>query len=187
MKNLKFIFVINILFAVLFLNSCKDDDPMDENDEEVITTINYTLTPTSGDVVTLSFSDLDGEGGNDPIITGGTLQANMSYTGALELRNDSETPGEDITAEIQEEDEDHQFFFSTGGGLDLTVGYSDEDEDGNPIGLATSINTGAVSTGTLSVVLRHLPVKDASGVSDGDITNADGSTDVEIEFDIEIQ
>ena len=71
MKNLKFIFIVNILFTVLFLNSCKDDDPIDMNDEEVITTLTYTLTPTSGDVVTLSFLDLDGDGGDDPIITGG--------------------------------------------------------------------------------------------------------------------
>ena len=187
MKNLKYIFIINILFAVLFLNSCKDDDPIIENDEEVITTLIYTLTPTSGDVVTLSFSDLDGDGGNAPTITGGTLQANMTYTGVLDLKNDSESPAESITAEIEAEKEDHQFFFSTENGVDLVINYTDQDANGNPIGLATTLTTGSVSSGTLKVVLRHQPDKAASGVATGDITNAGGETDIEVIFDIEIQ
>lgn len=186
MKNLKFIFILNILFAVLFLNSCKDDDPVDENDEEVITTLTYTLTPTSGDVVTLSFLDLDGDGGNAPTITGGTLQANMNYTGALDLKNEAETPAESITEEIEEEDLEHQFFFSVNG-ANLTVEYNDEDASGNPLGLATNLSTGDTSTGTLTVVLRHEPDKSGSGVSTGDITNAGGETDIEVTFDITIQ
>ncbi|MFK8004779.1 MAG: type 1 periplasmic binding fold superfamily protein [Saprospiraceae bacterium] len=187
MKNFKFIFLTSILFAVLSLNSCKDDDVIDDDVEELITTLTYTLTPTSGDVVTLSFSDIDGDGGNDPIIIGGTLQANMTYTGSLDLQNESETPAESITEEIAEEDLEHQFFFATGGGLDLTVAYGDQDSEGNPLGLATSLVTSAVSTGTLNVILRHEPAKGASGVSSGDITNAGGETDIEVTFDITIQ
>ena len=187
MKNLKYIFILNLLFSILFLNSCKDDDPILENDEEIITTLTYTLTPTSGDVVTLSFSDLDGNGGNAPMITGGTLQANMNYTGVLDLKNDSASPAESITAEIEAEKEDHQFFFSTNGGVDLAVSYIDQDANGNPLGLATTLNAGAISSGTLTVVLRHQPDKTASGVATGDITNAGGETDIEVTFDIEIQ
>ena len=187
MKNLKYIFILNLLFSILILNSCKDTDPVLENDEEIITTLTYTLTPTSGDIVVLSFSDLDGNGGNAPIITGGTLQANMNYTGVLDLKNDSASPAESITAEIEAEKEDHQFFFSTAGGLDLTVTYNDQDAAGNPLGLATNVATGSASSGTLKVVLRHKPLKDASGVSSGDITNASGETDIEVTFDLEIQ
>jgi hypothetical protein len=187
MKNLKYIFIINLLFSILLLNSCKDDDPVLENDEEIITTLTYTLTPTSGDVVTLSFSDLDGDGGNAPIITGGTLQANMNYTGVLDLKNDSVNPAESVTDEIEEEKEDHQFFFATGGGVDLTVSYTDQDANGNPLGLATTLNTATVSSGNLTVVLRHQPDKNASGVETGDIANAGGETDIEVTFDIEIQ
>lgn len=187
MKNLKYIFILNLIFSVLFLNSCKDDDIIDDDVEELIITLTYTLTPTTGDVVTLSFSDIDGDGGNDPVINGGTLQANMTYTGSLDLKNESETPAESITEEIAEEDLEHQFFFSTAGGLDLTVAYGDQDSAGNPLGLATTITTGATSTGTLTVILRHEPAKDASGVSTGDITNAGGETDIEVTFDVVIQ
>ncbi|MDG1432555.1 MAG: type 1 periplasmic binding fold superfamily protein [Saprospiraceae bacterium] len=186
MKNLKFIFIVNILFTVLFLNSCKDDDPIDMNDEEVITTLTYTLTPTSGDVVTLSFLDLDGDGGDDPIITGGILQSNMSYIGVLDLKNEAETPAESITEEIEEEALEHQFFF-TATGANLTVGYADEDDNGNPLGLVTTLTTGDASSGTIQVVLRHEPDKSATGVQSGDITNAGGETDIEVTFDITLQ
>ncbi len=56
--------------------SCNDDDPPIDNEEEVITTLTYILTPASGQAVTLSFVDLDGDGGNPPVITGGTLDTN---------------------------------------------------------------------------------------------------------------
>ena len=68
------------------------------NEEELITTVNYTLTPADGSAaITLSFVDLDGDGGDAPTITGGTLIANTTYTGTLELLNEAEMPVEDIT------------------------------------------------------------------------------------------
>jgi len=159
---------------------------MEENEEEVITTLTMTLTPTSGDVVTLSFQDLDGDGANAPVITGGTLQANASYTGALELLNESESPAESITEEIAEEDAEHQFFFSsTVSGL--SVAYTDTDGDGNPVGLSTTVTTGDAGAGNMTVILRHEPDKNADGVSGGDISNAGGETDIEVTFPITVQ
>ena len=40
--------------------------------------------------------------------------------------------------------------------------------------------------GTITVILRHEPDKDASGVSNGDITNAGGETDIEVVFNVEV-
>jgi len=177
------------LFAVLFLTmtSCKDDDPIVDPPEEVITDLVYTLSPLSGDPVTLSFSDPDGDGGNAPTISGGTLSANTTYTGSIVLTNASETPAEDITAEIQEEDEEHQFFFSASSGLNATVAYGDQDADGNPVGLSSTVTTGDASSGTMTVTLRHEPNKNGTDVASGDITNAGGETDIEVTFDITIQ
>ncbi len=181
MKKLMYL----LLPVVLFI-AC-DPDPIDEGpDEEIITTLLYTLTPTTGDPVVLSFSDIDGESGNDPIISGGTLSANTTYSGSLELLNESESPAEDITEEIAEEDEEHQFFFATTI-ADLTVAYADQDEDGNPIGLSTTVTTGATSAGTVTITLRHQPNKGGESVSDGDITNAGGETDIEVEFPITVE
>ena len=158
-----------------------------DHEEEVITTMTLALTADgSGDVVTLKFEDLDGEGGNAPTITGGTLKANTTYTGSIGLLNESGEETEDIGEEVKEEDEEHQFFFQVSG-LNLTVDYADMDADGNPVGLATTVTTGEASTGTLTVILRHEPDKNAENVAAGDITSAGGSTDVEATFDVTIE
>lgn len=184
--NYKFFLFVSLLFATAFLTSCDPDDPVIETPEEVITTMSYTLVSTSGETVRLGFSDLDGDGGNDPVISGGVLSANTTYTGTIELLNESEDPAEDITEEIMEEDEEHQFFFSsTVAGV--SVAYGDADPMGNPIGLSTTLATGDAGSGTLTVTLRHEPNKTASGVSGGDVTNAGGETDIEVAFPIDVQ
>ena len=175
-----------IVLVALMFSAC-EKDPEPPNEEEVITTLNYILTPTGGgDDVTLSFVDLDGDGGNDATITGGTLAANQTYSGRLDLLNEAETPTESITDEIAEEDDEHQFFFQTTVS-GLVVSYTDMDANGNPIGLATSLTTGDAASGNLVVILKHEPVKDAEGVSGGDITNAAGETDIEVTFQINVE
>jgi len=175
-----------MLFLALMWTGCTKDDPVVPNEEEVITTLTYTLTPTSGTPVVMTFKDLDGDGGNAPVITGGTLAANTTYTGAIVLLNETETPAENITLEITEEADEHQFFFeSTVTGL--SVAYGDLDANGKPIGLVSTVTTGAVGSGNVKVTLRHEPNKTATGVAGGDITNAGGSTDIEVTFPIDVQ
>ena len=180
--------IISFVFAIsLTFTACDKDDPEIPNEEELITTLNYTLTPTSGGTsITLSFKDLDGDGGTAPTITGGTLAANQTYSGTLELLNEAESPAESITEEIEEEDEEHQFFFQSNIS-NLTIAYSDQDADGNPVGLSSTLTTGAAASGSITIILRHEPSKSASGVSGGDITNAGGETDIEVTFPIDVQ
>lgn len=188
MRTSYFFFVL-LLGSLIFFSGCDDDDnqPL-PNEEEVITTLTYTLTPTtSGPPVVFTFRDLDGDGGNPPVITNGTLQSGITYTAALSLLNETETPAEDITEEIEEEDAEHQFFFAVGSGLNLTVDYADQDGDGNPVGLATTAVAGAASSGNLTITLRHEPNKTAAGVSAGNIANAGGETDIEVTFAVTIQ
>lgn len=179
-----------LLGAIAFLtaSSCEKEDPVIPNEEEIITTLTLTLTPDGGgDAVVLSFKDLDGEGGNDPVVTGGTLSPETVYNGTLSLLNETTTPAEDITEEIREEDEEHQFFFQSSQDLLLTSTYLDFDSNNQPVGLSVSMTTGQASTGQLTVILRHEPAKSASGVADGDPTNAGGETDIEVAFDITIE
>lgn len=181
MKKLSFL----LFLAILAISACVE--PVDPEEGELITTVTYTLTPNGGGTpVVLSFQDLDGDGGDPATITGGTLVANETYSGRLALMNESESPAEDITAEIQEEDEDHQFFFESAVN-GLMVAYADQDDDGNPIGLNTTLTTGAGGSGTLKITLRHKPEKTASGVADGDITNAGGESDIEVTFSVDVQ
>ena len=187
MSKIQTIIATLFVAAILIMSSCKKDDPVIPNPEEVITTLKYTLTPNGGGTpIVLSFQDLDGDGGNAPIIIGGTLDANATYTGAMVLLNEQETPVDNITAEINEENKDHQFFFeSTISGL--SVDYTDSDADGHPVGLETSLTTTDAGTGTLKITLRHQPNKSANGASDGDITNVGGETDIEVTFEVDVQ
>jgi hypothetical protein len=184
----KEIFLIALVSTCsLLFTACEKDDPVIPNEEELITTLNYQLTPTDGgSTVTLSFKDLDGDGGNAPTISGGTLLANKTYAGTLDLLNESETPAESITAEIAEEDEEHQFFFQTTIS-DLSITYTDQDASGNPVGLSSTLTTEAAGSGTITIILRHEPNKSASGVSGGDIANAGGETDIEVTFPLSVQ
>lgn len=173
--------VLTIVFA-----SCKNNDPEPVNEEEVITTVIVTLTPTAGTPVTLTYRDLDGDGPNAPVITGGTLVAGTTYTGAIQVLNETETPAEDITEEIEEEDDEHQFFFSFTNGV-ATTAYTDLDGNNNPIGLAFTLTAGAAGQGDFTVILLHEPDKTAPGVAGGEPTNAGGETDVEATFPITVQ
>lgn len=185
---MKYLPFVGMLFAAsLIFSACKKDDPEVVIPPELITSLNYILTPTGGGApITLSFKDLDGDGGNAPTVNGGTLSANQTYSGALELLNETESPAESITEEIQEEDQEHQFFFQSNT-ANLNIAYNDQDPDGNPIGLSSTLTTGAPATGTITIILLHEPKKFAAGVSDGDITNAEGETDIEVTFPIDVQ
>lgn len=181
--------LVSAFMIALISVSCSSDDPDPVNEEELITTMNVTFTNTanSSDVVTASFTDLDGEGGNDGVKVNPTLSANTTYTVTIEFLNESETPAEDITEEVSEEDEDHQVFFIAGTGLEFTYAYGDQDGNGNPLGLTGTATIGAAGSGTLDVVLVHEPEKSASGVSSGDITNAGGEEDIRVIFTVTIQ
>jgi hypothetical protein len=184
MKNLYGFLLLS--FVCITMNSCDKDDPMVIVPQEIITTLTYTLTAQNGDVVELQFSDIDGDGGVSPTLTGGTLTQGTTYAGSMDLLNESVDPAESITEEIEEEDDEHQFFFQTDI-AGLTVAYNDLDDDNNPLGLNTTLTTGDAGVGTLTVILRHQPDKDGTGVSDGNIANAGGETDIEVTFDISVE
>ncbi|HRD52124.1 MAG TPA: type 1 periplasmic binding fold superfamily protein [Flavobacteriales bacterium] len=176
------------LLAALALAGCKKKDDghdlghgHDHNEEELITTVKALfMHATTGDTVEFSWEDLDGDGGNAPVITGGTVQMGAAYAMRLLLLNESVTPSDTISNEVAQEAEAHQFFFSTTGGSLGWEGYLDADANGLPIGLLTQWSTGVPGTGNITIILRHEPSKSAAGVSAGDITNAGGETDIEV-------
>ncbi|MDD7887390.1 type 1 periplasmic binding fold superfamily protein [Flavivirga sp. 57AJ16] len=189
MKILKKISIL--LISTLVFNACSNDDdnPAPVNEEEVITTLTATLTPNGGGTaITLQTRDLDGDGPNAPVITvSGPLATNTTYNVNLELLNETESPAESINEEIEEEDDEHQFFYQITNNL-ATFSYLDFDGDSNPLGLEFTVTTtNTTGTGNLTITLRHEPNKNASGVSDGDITNAGGETDIQAVFSITVE
>jgi len=182
-KNLWMLF--SLLLAVSIVTSCDDDDPEMVNEEEVITTVNVTFTNQADQsVITASFRDIDGPGGNDPVISDpSAFAADATYSVSIEFLNESDPSDvEDITEEVGEEDDEHQVFYVASTALNFTYTYGDQDGDGNPLGLMGSAATGAASTGTLNIVLRHEPTKPNDGLAD-----AGGETDISVTFDVTIQ
>ncbi len=171
------------LMLALVAVGCDSDDPDDgAGEEELITSVTVTLSPQGGgaDVIAV-WNDPNGDGTNtsiDPI----DLVAGTTYTGSIELRDDIN--GEDITEEIEEEDDEHQFWFTAGGaGSDrLTVTINDTDGNGLPLGLdyTVAVSAGDATTATMNIVLSHYD----EGPKDG-VTQSDES-DIDITFDVNI-
>ncbi len=195
MKTFKLFTVLFI--ATLFFNSCSKDDtiftptiptfPQVINDEEVITTMEVTLTPTPNSmgatVVTLKTQDLDGDGPNAPVVTvSGNLVNGVNYNGKIELLNETESPAENITEEVEEESDEHQFFYTFAGGLDAIATCTNFDDNNNNLGTEFTLTTNSASTGTLTFTLRHEPTKPNTGLAD-----AGGETDIAATFNVTIQ
>lgn len=185
MKNFKILAFA--LITLVSFSSCNNDDPIAVNEEELITTVTTTLT-AGNQTITLTSKDLDGDGPNMPVITvSGELALNTTYTGAVSFLNESVTPVDNITAEILEEGVEHQLFFQAPAAVGAFT-YADTDANGKPIGLKFTLKTGATATtGSITVTLRHEPVKTADGVATGSITNAGGATDALITYPVTLK
>ena len=193
--------ILAILFLTTFVVSCSSDDdaPPAENLPEVFTNITLIFTPQGGgSTVTVTAEDPDGEGPSDLIVANAiNLAANTTYTLTFNVENRLD-PNADLNAEILEEDNEHQVFFSfTDGAFTSPTGdgnigansaadpinYLDPDENGNNVGLRTSWTTGTGQIeGQFTANLQHQPgVKTATSTSD------DGDTDFLLQFVLNIQ
>ncbi len=176
------------LAAVAFLSGgCEDDpaSPKPENPQELITKVTLTLTPAGGGTaVTVVFSDPDGDGGTAPTIGTLTLKAGTTYTGTIELLDETKDPDENITEEVEEESDVHQFFYTTEGGIvgRVTVAITDLDANNLPVGLeyTVTVTAGAAANGTLNVVLGHYDEAPKDGVTRSD------ESDIDIDFPVNI-
>ena len=153
--------------AIPFLYfSCSDDDdntiPEPVNEEEVITTMTITLVASDqSGVVVLQTQDLDGDGGEQPVVTvSGSISNMTSYIGSIQWLNEMEDEPEDITEEVLEEADEHQVFFGIGEGLPIQVVYADEDSNGYPVGvnfILAPTEAGVTGSGPVSYTHLTLP------------------------------
>jgi len=187
------------LFDLTWMVTVEDDAsaPPCENEEEIITDVVLTWTPTAGgDPIIARAQDPDGEGPLDlEILDDIELLESTQYTLRITLANSIE--GEDITEEIMEEDDEHMFFFAftdevfsspAGDGnadnRDDPINYNDMDENGLPVGLSTNWETECgdeAATGTIRVVLKHQP-----GIKSATSTINDGGTDVDLTWTVNV-
>ena len=183
--------ILKLAFAAVLVTSltaCGDDDaPEIINEEEVITTVEYTLTNANDANNVVVYRSFDAGGGASPAVTvTGTLLANANYNGSVRFLNESDPQDVDnITEEVMDEANDHEVFYATPvAGVIITK--QDTDSDGNPLGLRTNFNTGAAGSGNLTITLIHLPKKPNNNtVSDARSTG--GEPDVQQTFSLNIQ
>ncbi|MGQ9804658.1 MAG: type 1 periplasmic binding fold superfamily protein [Chlorobiales bacterium] len=187
-KNVNSLILFGAIVASVFAFGCSDDPAKPNppaNESETITTVQLRLVQTDDAtrVFQAQWRDLDGEGSNPPVITGfSNLPANKTFSGSVKVLNETKSPPEDLTEEIEEEDEAHQFFYIVSGAT-LTFEYADADSSGKPVGLKTTVTTGAASSGTLRVILKHEATKNNT-IGE---PSTDGETDIDITLPATVQ
>lgn len=199
------------VFTAALTFSCADDNdsnPMGPDDHEeheeddhdhdhgpgeveLITTLKITLTPQGGgSPLTVQFQDLDGEGGNAPVVDKIVVDRGKVYDGEIQELNELESPPEDITEEVKEEAETHQLFFDTLGGFSpATVAYADKESDyvtntgaDHPVGIRFTLSVPAnAQNGQFRVSQSHYDAGPKDGVTPSD------ETDIEVTFEVEVR
>lgn len=164
---------------------CKGSDPEPE-ENEFISTVQVTFTPAGGgSPITASWKDLDGDGGMAPTVTPLNLAANTTYTVAVKFLNETVSPVDDITKEVEEEADEHLVVFTPAPANLLQFTITDRDSRNFPIGLASRAVTTGAGTGNLQVVLRHQPPVNGQPIKNGSPTL--GSTDADVTFGVTIR
>ena len=179
----KFIAFMMLAGSLLLSASCnKDDDDNDpDNEQELITTVSLTFVDQNNVSSVFQFVDLDGPGGNPPIIQDIILEDNETYQLFVAFLDESD-PGDvkNITEEVEEESNEHLVCFE-GSGFTILPLAQDTDDNGDPLGLISSLTTGDSGTGNLRVILKHEPDKSAATPC------STGETDVDVTFPVKLQ
>ncbi|MBX7079799.1 MAG: hypothetical protein K1X88_11465 [Nannocystaceae bacterium] len=187
-----------------------DADP--DAETEIITTVRLTFTPEGGGAaITAAFTDPDGDGGMPGNAEPIALLASGAFTLAVEFANALEQPEADITAEVREEAQDHQVFLlgtavrgpATGTDAaapllhaydDVESDYGENTGDDLPVGLVNRITVQAAGTGTLTVLLRHMPPQGGTpqkvaGLAEGLAAGEPlpGEVDAQVDFMVTVQ
>ncbi len=172
--------------AIFLLISCvhgEDFEPSDDN--ELITTVKLTFTPqeqNTGDTpLVFYWKDVQGDGivdRLDPI----ELNSETQYDLKLELFDETKSPKEDISEDIEEEADVHLFVYKVLPASLMKVSIKDRDNNGLALGLRSDVKTSSKGYGKLRVQLKHQPPVNGRRIKNGqeDI----GSTDVDVEFNL---
>ncbi len=187
--------MIKALVLVVLAGCALDAQTLD--DQEVITTVILDFDGT-----TFSFDDVDGDGGEPPVIDDITL-APGDYTLSIRFQNGLEDPPEEITEEVRDESAQHLLLFTgsavvgpatTNTSGPLAHSYADTDANGLPIGLENMI-VATPGAGLLTLTLRHLPPelppeKSADTVAiarDDGLDALGGATDAQVSFSVTVE
>ncbi|MEY3716768.1 MAG: hypothetical protein RL285_643 [Bacteroidota bacterium] len=182
-KNYHFTFLAftaMTLFFGLTFSACSEK----EDEGELITTVKLSISVAAGTPMVHTWQDLDGPGGNAPILPdtitlGQITPGGNAYLGTLEFWNEQNGNKENITLEVQNEAHDHFVCYEVSSmtmpPTGLSISATDKDKNNLPIGLSTEWKPMGKDFGVVVVRLKHQP-----GIKNG--TCAVGDTDVEVTF-----
>jgi hypothetical protein len=189
----------------LLLAACADTEkPLENNEEELITTVVLDFIPASGSATSFTWADPEADG--SPVVDDITLADGETYAVSVSFLNELEDPAEDITEEVDAESDQHQVFF-TGSAVNgpatgdnpaavVSHAYTDTDANGFPVGLTNTVTTFMPGSGTLTLTLRHLPPENdvavktgtlAEDAAAGGIAALPGDTDVSVDFALTVE
>lgn len=171
------------------VSACDDPTGPVDNEQELITDVTITLTPVGGGTAMVStIADPDGPGPLSPTAQTAalTLTPGMTYDGMIQFFDRSDPADvEDITAEVEEEADEHRVFYTLAGLTGVTVPDDSLDEDsmGSPLGLSFQVvvESGASGTGTIRVVLSHY-----DDAPKGDGSTPSDETDADVSFNVSV-
>jgi hypothetical protein len=163
--------------ALIFITSCKKEDdkkdvtipPIINPEEQITTVILKGYDENNPNDISRQFAikweDMDGTGGNAPIIDSLVLDTGTQYRVQVLLLDKTKTPWDTISNEVEKEKNVHQFFYtpsvSVNGKMEVEVLDFDDNIPKLPVGLAFLMNIAAEPTfaiplvGKLGVVLSH--------------------------------
>ena len=171
---MKRIFALCLPVVFLAVSCKKANQPAEENDNELITTVELQFTKKSdGSASVFMWEDVDGPGGEIPYADTLLLQTNEEYDVKITVWNKSRTPAENITEEVTAESENHRFYYEPSANMGITVSNFDNDINGMPLGVNSRWVTTNAAEGTAIVVLRHYP---EGGKAADDLLNSPKST-----------
>ncbi len=186
-KTKKYSFLV-LALATILLSACKKEVGGEENEEEIITTLQLVFTPQGGGTsLTYAFEDPDGPGGIAPAVDNIRLAAHTTYAVVAAFLNKTENPVDDITPEIVQEGESHRIYYIPSAGSNITVSNLSLDVLGMPLGVTSTWQTGAVSTGTVTVTLRHYGGNPPNKGAGDPVDSPKSSTDAEVAFPVIVE
>jgi hypothetical protein len=196
------------LALALSAAACETSGGQDLDENEVISLIELTFTPTGGGApLVVEFNDPDGDGGASGVSGRIDLTAGVEYSLGVRFVNSLAEPPEDLTEEVKAEAEDHLVFVlgdvagpaSTVASALVTHAYADLESDYGtnavgddlPVGLVHTITATDAGSGKLRLILRHLPELNGQPQKTGDLPgelaagrDLPGSVDVDVSFDL---
>jgi hypothetical protein len=173
----------NLFYALLLTSitivACHDDH---DHEQENINTVRLVIRDvvSSGLGTTYAWTDPDGAGGNAPRIDSIRLDSNKTYTVEARFLDASTTVEKDYTDEIKAENTAHLVVWTING-ANVTVSNKSTDSNGKDFAQTANLTTTRRSNGTLNVILKHNPDKNATNPA------LTGETDVEVTFPLVVK